>query len=113
LDQLATHAEMATIGTPVERREVSEAIKRGLQKIGLRQGVMRLLHSLDLGHLKNNWDGLYAQRSTLVHGLAPKPGADYTQLASETIGLCGQILLRVIAKDVPLANSHVDKFYKS
>jgi hypothetical protein len=113
INQLATDAEKSAIGTADERREVSEAIKRSLHKLGLRQGFMRLLHSLDLAHLKKDWDNCYNQRSTLVHGLAPQPGVDYTQFALETVTLCGRILLKVIAKDVPLANSHVDKFYKS
>jgi hypothetical protein len=113
LDKLATDAENAAIGTVDERREVSAAIKRSTQKLGLRQGVLRLLTSLDLSHLKKKWDELYGQRSTLVHGLAPQPGADYSQLATETVSLCGQVLLKVIANEVPGANAHVARFYKT
>lgn len=111
LEKLATNTESETIGTADDRREVSDAIKRSLHKIGLRQGVMRLLDDLGFSHLKKEWDALYAERSTLVHGLAPKPGANYHDLASKTVSLCGQILLKVIAKEVTPANSHVDKFY--
>jgi len=113
LNELATGAEGATIRTADERDEVAAAIKGSVRKITLRQGVLRLLDSLNLGHLKKEWDALYGQRSTLVHGLAPKPGADYNQLAIAIVSLCGQILLKVISKEVPLANSHVDKFYKT
>ena len=74
---------------------------------------MRLLDHLGLSHLKKEWDELYGERSTLVHGLAPKPGADYTGLATRTVSLCGQILLKVISKEITTANSHVDKFYKT
>jgi hypothetical protein len=112
LEKLAIDAERATIGTADERREVSAAIKRGTHKIGLRQGVLRLLDTLDLNHLKKDWDVLYGQRSTLVHGLAPKAGADYNELAFKTVSLCGHILLKVIAKEVAMVNGHVDKFYK-
>jgi len=111
LEKVANDAECAIIGTAEERHEVSAAIKRGTHRIGLRQGVVRLLDALGLGHLKNEWDVLYGQRSTLVHGLAPKPGVDYTELALKTVSLCGQILLTVIAKEVPKARSHIDKFY--
>ena len=112
LEKLAIEAESETIGTVYERREVSDAIKRSLHKIGLLQGVMRLLDDLGLSHLKREWKRLYRERSKLVHGLAPKPGADYGGLALETVTLCGQILLKMISKEVTVANSYVDKFYK-
>jgi hypothetical protein len=111
LSRLATEAENAQIGTPEERYEVSRAIKRGVHKLGLREGVLRLLNSLGLDHLKKDWDRLYGERSTLVHGLAPQPGADYGQLAHKSVSLCGHILLKVVAKEIPLADKHVDTFY--
>ena len=77
----------------------------------LRQGVFRLLDGLGLAHLKTPWDGLYAGRSTLVHGLAPKPGADYGDLAHRTVSRCGQILLKAIAAEIPMADRHVARLY--
>lgn len=47
----------------------------------------------------------------MVHGLAPKPGADYTQLATAILTLCGRILLTVVAKEVGPAGKFVDLFY--
>jgi hypothetical protein len=111
LNRLATEAENADIGTPAEKNEVSRAIKRGVHKLGLREGVLRLLSSLGLDRLKKEWDQLYGERSTLVHGLAPQPGADYTQLAHKSVSLCGRILLKVVANEIPLADRHVDRFY--
>ena len=113
LEKLASVAEDEEIGTAEERREVSIAIKRNVHKIGLRQGVLRLLDQLDLSSLKGEWDAVYGERSTLVHGLAPKPGAQYNDLAFRTVSLCGQILLKVIAKEVASASRHIDKFYKT
>jgi hypothetical protein len=110
LSELAAAAEKSSLG-PHERQEVADAINRGVQKLSLRQGVLRLLDSVHLGHLKKRWDAMYGQRSSLVHGLAPQPGADYNQLAFEAVGLCGQILLKVIEKEVSAAAQHVDKFY--
>ncbi|MGF1630201.1 MAG: hypothetical protein ACFCUT_12085 [Kiloniellaceae bacterium] len=111
LNELAERALKSEVGTEEERLEVADGIRRGTQKIGLRQGVMRLLDSLQLGQLRKGWDELYSERSTLIHGLAPEPGARYDELASRTISLCGQILLKVIAKDVPMADRHVDLYY--
>jgi hypothetical protein len=111
LEKLAANADSDSTGAEEERREVSAAIRR-LHKVSLRQGVMRLLDDLSLGQLKKEWDKLYDERSTLVHGLAPKPGADYNDLAFRTVTLCGQILLTAIANEVATAANHVDKFYK-
>jgi len=44
-------------------------------------------------------------------GLAPKPGTDYTQLVTDTLTLCGRILLTVVAKEVAPAGEFVDLFY--
>jgi hypothetical protein len=112
LDELAVVAEQSTIGSDHDRREVAAAILRGTQKLGLRQGVIRLLSSLGLEHLKQKWDELYAERSTLVHGLAPKPDANYGELAHRAVSLCGQVLLTAVAQQMVGANKHVDKFYE-
>jgi hypothetical protein len=71
--------------------------------------VFRLLDELGLAHLKTPRDDLYDERSTLVHG--PKPGADYEDLAHRTVSLCGQILLKAVAAEVPMANRHVARLY--
>jgi hypothetical protein len=111
LDELAIAAKESEIGSELEREEVSAAIQKGMYKLSLRQGVLRLLTSLELEHLKPTWDDLYGKRSTLVHGLAPKPGADYSELAFKTVSLCGHILLKAIAREIKGANRHVNKFY--
>jgi hypothetical protein len=111
IESLAQAAESADIGTDLERREVADAIKRGTHRVSLRQGVMRLLKSLDLEHLRARWDDLYGQRSSLVHGLAPTPGADYGQLAGDAVSLCGFILLKAIAREIPLADRHAALLY--
>lgn len=112
LNELTIAVEKSDTGSKLEREEVSAAIQKGMYKLSLRQGVLRLLTSLDLEHLKPIWDELYGKRSTLVHGLAPRPGADYSELASKTVSLCGQILLKAIAREIKGANSYVDKFYR-
>jgi hypothetical protein len=111
LHELATSAELSATGTDQERREVADVIRKSLHRLTLRQGVFRLLDRLDLAHLKAPWDGLYAERSTLVHGLAPRPGMDYGTLAHCTVGLCGQILLKAIASEIPAASRHIARFY--
>lgn len=111
LRELAECAAASAIGTESERAEVIDAVKKGLHRLSLRQGVFRLLARLGLGHLRKQWDALYAERSTLVHGLAPRPGADYSDLANRTINLCGHILLTRVALEVPLASKHLGTFY--
>ena len=111
LTELAQHAVEADVGSRDERTEVAEAIRRGLYKLSLRQGVLRLLKSLGLQNLKSQWDELYRERSTLVHGLAPKPGVGYNELAQRVVALCGRILLAVVAREISDANAHVDRFY--
>ncbi len=95
----------------VERAEVANAIKKGLHKLSLRQGALRLLDSLGCSDLKREWDRLYGKRSTLVHGLAPEPGVDYSQLATDVVNFCGQVLLRYIAREIPQANKFITEFY--
>lgn len=88
-NELAEVAERARIGTTDERQEVAWATRRGMHKLSLRQGVLRLLTTLNLDHLKTKWDDLHGERSTLVRGLAPGPGANNGGLASSTVSLCG------------------------
>jgi hypothetical protein len=111
LANLADAAGKSSVGSVQERNEVAEAIRRSFHRLSLRQGVIRLLASLDLNHLKRTWDEVYGERSTLVHGLAPKPGIDYGDLASRTMSLCGHILLTAVAREVVGADKHLDKFY--
>lgn len=113
LSEVADAAEASSIGNAEERTEVAEAIRKSLHRLTLRQGVIRLLDKLELKHLKKAWDAIYSERSTLVHGLAPRPGADYGELAFRAVSLCGQILLRAIATDVPAADQYIDKFYET
>ena len=111
LAELVAAAEQSATGTDAERQEVADAIRKSLHRLTLRQGVFRLLDRLGLQHLKKPWDDLYAERSTLVHGLAPQPGSDYGDLARRTVSLCGQILLKAAAVEIPQAGRHVARMY--
>jgi len=111
LREIAAAAEQSATGTDAERQEVADAIRKSLHRVTLRQGVFRLLDRLGLQHLKKPWDDLYVERSTLVHGLAPQPGADYGELARRTVSLCGQILLKAAAAEIPQADRHVARMY--
>lgn len=110
LERLETSARNEATGTQQEREEVAKAIGK-MHKLSLRQGVLRLLSTLELDHLKPVWDDLYNKRSRLVHGKDPQPGADYHELARKTVDLCGQILLKAVATEVGEADCHVAKFY--
>jgi hypothetical protein len=112
LAELACIAQTASLGSELERQEVSEAIKKGLHKLSLRQGVIRVLNRLGLSPLKREWDKMYSERSSLVHGLAPRPGVDYSDLANRTVTLCGHILLKAIAAELPIADEFTSTYYQ-
>jgi hypothetical protein len=111
LTGLASIAREHTDGSDDERKEVAAAIERGTQRLSLRQGVLRLLTSLELQDLRKDWDRQYDERSTLVHGLAPVPGADYSQLAHRVVNLCGRILLTYISREVPIVREYIDTYF--
>lgn len=112
LTDIAAFAEASSVGNSAERLEVSDAIKKSLHRLSLRQGVLRLLDRLNLNQLKSEWDQLYAERSTLVHGLAPRPGAEYSDLANRAVNLCGRILLKSIATELSAADRYADTYYE-
>lgn len=110
LTDLATRACESQIGSFEERAEVALALTKSLHRLSLRQGVLRLLDQLQLGHLKAEWDALYGERSTLVHGLAPRPGTNYDDLANRTLGLCGHILMKAIAREINLVEGRLGSY---
>jgi hypothetical protein len=112
LKELVRRAEDSALGTAAERAEVVAAIQKGIHRVSLRQGVMRLLDALGLPHLKAAWEELYSERSKLVHGLAPRPGADYSPLAFKAVNLCGHIILTAVAREVPAAGAYIEKYYQ-
>lgn len=112
LGALATAARGSSTASEDEREEIAQAIEKGLYRLSLRQGVMRLLERLGLSQLRSEWDRLYSQRSTLVHGVAPYPGATYDELAYRAMNLCGLILLRAAAREIPELDRHVEMYYQ-
>lgn len=111
LAHLAQIAVQSSLAAPDERQEVADAMSKSLHRLTLRQGVMRLLSSIGLQHLQRPWDELYGERSTLVHGLRPRPGADYSDLAHRAVTLCGHILLKAIAKEIQAADRHAEIYF--
>jgi hypothetical protein len=82
-----------------DHTEVADAIKRSMHRIGIRQGVMRVLDCVGLKSLRKEWDRLYGLRSGLFHGTALLPAEQISQLALDAVTLCGRILLTQLAKD--------------
>jgi hypothetical protein len=83
-----------------ERTEVVDSIERGLHRLGLNEGVRRLLSRLSLTELGNEWRRLYGIRSGIFHGTARLSEADLHEAANDTVTLCGQIILAVAAIDM-------------
>jgi hypothetical protein len=98
IEELASAAEESSKGNAQERAEVAQAIRKGLFRLSLRQGVMRLLSHLDLVHLVADWDRLYSVRSGLFHGTARLSDSEISQAALGTITLCGRIILDTVAQ---------------
>ncbi|MGA8550617.1 MAG: hypothetical protein WB678_10295 [Stellaceae bacterium] len=88
-----------SFGSDAEYREVSEALRRSFHRIGLRQGVMRIFRSLDLQHLRREWDRIYEVRSGLFHGTLKMTEAEIAQLAIDAITLCVQVILSIAERN--------------
>jgi len=115
IERLTTIAKESSDYEEGERKEVADAISRSLHRLSLRQGVFRLLDALNLTHLKIVWDRTYNERSRLIHGLAPKAGVDYSNLANKAVTLCGYILLRALAEEASVrhvVDEYAEKFFK-
>jgi hypothetical protein len=99
LHQLAAQIDAGTSGRDAERMEVADALRRGLHRFGLRQGVMRVLAWLGLQHLRKEWDRVYGLRSGLFHGTAQLAEHEIAELANSAITLCGRIILTLAERD--------------
>ena len=95
IEELATQVETGTGSGDAERSEVAAALRRSLHRIGLRQGVMRVLTRLGLQHLRREWDRIYSLRSGLFHGTVRLTEVETAQLTADAITLTGKIVLTV------------------
>lgn len=109
IEKLATEVE-DDAGGDGERLEVAEGLRRLLSRIGLRQGVKRVLCCNDLGHLQDEWDRLYDLRSDLFHGRKQLAKQEVNKLAADAVKLCCRIILAIIKQNgirLPsIANTH-------
>lgn len=93
LRELALEVEGQTAREDDELCEIADALRRSLHRIGLRQGVMRVLDRLGLGDLKNGWDRLYGVRSGIFHGTEALSSDEANQFANEALELCAKIVI--------------------
>lgn len=107
LTKLATDVESQP---GAEEKEVGDALRRSLHRIGLRQGVLRVLARLGLDHLKKDWDKVYGLRSSVFHGTGQLTEPEMHELAQSAITLCGQIVIALMRHSgiaIPsVANEH-------
>jgi len=99
LAQPAAQVEAGTSGQDDERMEIADALRRGLHRFGLRQGVTRVLARLGLQHLRKEWDRVYGIRSGLFHGTAQLAEHEIAELANSAITLCGRVILTLAEGD--------------
>lgn len=110
INKLAEAAESSAEATEGEREEVATAIRKGLFRLSLREGVKRVLASASVEHLIKEWDRLYGIRSGVFHGTAQLSEPELHKAGQETITLCAKILFAIISKEgirVPtIADTH-------
>jgi hypothetical protein len=114
LRRLASEAERDCTMQEAEREEVAAALRRSTHRLGLRQGVLRVLGRLRLTDLRKDWDRLYGIRSGLFHGTVKMEEAEVNQAALDAVTLCGSIVLKVLESEGALipsvASSHFPLF---
>ncbi|TPJ58529.1 hypothetical protein [Mesorhizobium sp. B2-7-1] len=98
LEGFAEQAEKNASENDQGSLEVAEALRRSLHRIGLRQGVMRVLTRMRLDELKKEWDRLYSLRSGLFHGTLAVDDK-VSQLAVDAVTLCGRVILKVLEQE--------------
>lgn len=109
LEQLARNVEANASEGDKEALEIATALRRGLHRLGLRQGVMRIIDQLGQKELRKDWDRLYGIRSGIIHGTGHLPENELAQFASDALLLCGKIVLAMSRKEgayVPTACEH-------
>jgi hypothetical protein len=112
LSKLADNLESSDDANPVNN-EIADALRRSVHRIGLRQGVLRVLAQLELGHLKKEWDRLYNMRSGVFHGTQRLTESEMNQLAQDSITFCGKVVISLLTQEgigVPaIAETHYPK----
>ena len=98
LSGLAGNLEAGPRATDPETLEVADALRRSMHRLGLRQGVMRVLNAIGLGHLKADWDRIYSARSGIFHGTARVDGHDIGTLSNDAVALAVLIVLTVVER---------------
>jgi hypothetical protein len=107
LEELASEVDIEAAGKDSELREISEALRRSLHRIGLRQGVLRVLQRLDLNCLKKDWDRLYTVRSGIFHGTRNFSRHELEAFGNDALSLCA----RIVMKDVQTKGHHIPEVF--
>jgi hypothetical protein len=111
LKQLADAAQTSELTTAPEGVEVAAAIQRGMHRVGLRQGVLRVLTRIGMQELKREWDDVYGRRSTIVHALDSVDRHELAELAQRAMTLCGRIIFKSLNTEQVAAEAWLNEFY--
>ena len=87
-------ARLRIIAAETSDPEVREAVER-LHKIGVRQGIKRVLRDHQLEHLQKEWDRRYNLRSALFHGGKQLSEKERIEL-HDAVKFCARIVLGVL-----------------
>jgi hypothetical protein len=111
LKELANQARTSSIVTTTEGDEVAIAIQRGMHRIGLRQGVLRVLRRIGMPELKKEWDDIYGRRSSVVHALDSVDRRELSELAQRAMTFCGLVIFKSLIKEKLSEDGWVNEFY--
>jgi hypothetical protein len=92
IDHLIKETEKLEGLSEEEKAELSAAIKR-MHPLSIRQGMKRLLTTLDLAEIWHDWDDVYNRRSRFFHGGIPPDSHEINALASDAVRLAKIIVL--------------------
>ena len=85
---------LRTIADETSDPEIKEAIKR-LHRIGVRQGIKRVLRTYQLEHLQKEWNKSYELRNALFHG-GKHLSKEERSAFHDAMQLCARIVLGVL-----------------
>ncbi|WMW56486.1 hypothetical protein RE411_04690 [Agrobacterium pusense] len=78
-----------------DRRAVTDAIDRAY-RIGVNEGIRKLLRHLNLDELQSEWKAVYSERSKIFHGLAATKRSNDATFAENAFRLSKTIVLTAV-----------------
>jgi len=108
LSRLVELAEQEESLSAIEREEVIDAVSRAY-RMSVRQGMRRLFRRLDLEDMWKNWDKLYGERSSILHGLSYKAPSERSALVMPALMMASKVVLHALEPSIPGAAADLNE----